>query len=128
VERGRNFRRAPAKLNDPGLNMRLGQAYVAWLKPRFEPFGDMGKVFAAYNGGPGWLSRWLESSPYADDPLMLLEAMPRRESRDYAERVLSHMSLCRKRFAQPTVELDALASGKPAVYRALEARHGPLAF
>lgn len=128
VQRGENFRRAPTKLEDPGLNMRLGQAYIGWLKPRFEPAGDMGKVFAAYNGGPGWLSRWLVESPYADDPLMLLEALPRRESRDYAERVLSHMSLCRKRFGQPTAELDALASGRPAIYQSLEGRQAPLAF
>ena len=116
------FRRDPARLHDPGLNMRLGQAYVGWLIDQFHNDADLGKVFAAYNGGPGWLQRWMQSTPEDGDPLMLLESLPRAESRDYAERVLSHMGLCRRRFAQATPELDALASGLPARYQALDGR------
>jgi hypothetical protein len=47
----------------------------------------------------------------------MLETMPREQSRDYAERVLSHMALCRKRYGQEPVELDAMAAGRPAIYR-----------
>jgi len=116
------FRREPSRLHEPGLNMRLGQAYVGWLIDEFHNDGDLGKVFAAYNGGPGWLQRWMQATPEDGDPLMLLESLPRAESRDYAERVLSHMALCRKRFMQPTPELDQLASGQPARYQALDQR------
>ncbi|MBI1252303.1 MAG: transglycosylase SLT domain-containing protein [Alphaproteobacteria bacterium] len=116
------FRREPTRLHEPGLNMRLGQAYVGWLIEQFHQDGDLGKVFAAYNGGPGWLQRWMSATPEDGDPLMLLESLPRAESRDYAERVLSHMGLCRKRFSQPTPEIDDLASGRPARYQALDAR------
>ncbi len=79
-------------------------------------------MFAAYNGGPGWLSRWLATQPADIDPLLLLETMPRAESRDYAERALSHMALCRKRYGQPTPELDRLAAGGAALYTPLDAR------
>ncbi len=120
MDRSTNYRRNPAPLFEPGLNMRLGQSYVRWLMTEFHNDGDLGRVFAAYNGGPGWLSRWLATQPADIDPLMLLEIMPRAESRDYAERALSHMALCRKRYGQPTPELDRLASGLPALYTPLD--------
>jgi soluble lytic murein transglycosylase-like protein len=122
MDRSTNYRRNPAALFEPGLNMRLGQSYVRWLMDQFHNDGDLARVFAAYNGGPGWLSRWLATQPSDIDPLLMLEMLPRAESRDYAERALSHMSLCRKRYGQPTPELDRLASGLPALYTPLDAR------
>ncbi len=122
MDRSTNYRRAPAALFEPGLNMRIGQSYVRWLMESFHNDGDLGRVFAAYNGGPGWLSRWLSTQPEDIDPLLLLETMPRDQSRDYAERALSHMALCRKRYGQPTPELDRLAAGEPAIYTPLDGR------
>lgn len=120
MDRSTNYRRNPAALFEPGLNMRLGQNYIQWLMTQFHSDGDLGRVFAAYNGGPGWLSRWLATQPADIDPLLLLETLPRAESRDYAERALSHMALCRKRYGQPTPELDRLAAGQPAIYTPLD--------
>lgn len=122
MDRSTNYRRNPAALFDPGLNMRLGQSYLRWLIDAFHSDGDLGRVFAAYNGGPGWLARWLANQPADIDPLLLLETMPRAESRDYAERALSHMALCRRRFNQPTPELDRMAAGGPATYTPLDAQ------
>jgi soluble lytic murein transglycosylase len=122
MDRSTNYRRNPSALFEPGLNMRLGQSYVRWLMDEFHNDGDLGRVFAAYNGGPGWLRRWLATQPADIDPLLLLEMLPREESRDYAERALSHMALCRKRYGQPTPELDRLAAGGPAIYTPLDAR------
>jgi len=122
MDRSHNYRRAPAPLFEPGLNMRLGQDYLQWLMTEFHNDGDLGRVFAAYNGGPGWLSRWLATQPSDLDPLLILEMMPRAESRDYAERSLSHMALCRKRYGQPTPEMDRLAAGSPAFYTPLDQR------
>ncbi|MBL8546695.1 MAG: lytic transglycosylase domain-containing protein [Hyphomonadaceae bacterium] len=122
MDRSHNYRRAPAPLFEPGLNMRLGQDYLQWLMTEFHNDGDLGRVFAAYNGGPGWLSRWLATQPADLDPLLVLEMMPRAESRDYAERSLSHLTLCRKRYGQPTPEMDRLAAGSPALYTPLDQR------
>lgn len=122
MDRSTNYRRQPAALFDPGLNMRLGQSYVHWLMREFHNDGDLGRVFAAYNGGPGWLSRWLATQPSDIDPLMMLETMPRSESRDYAERSISHLTLCRRRYGQPTPELDRMAAGGPAIYTPLDQR------
>jgi soluble lytic murein transglycosylase-like protein len=63
------------------------------------------------------LKSWLAANPDVRDPLMILESLPRAESRDYAERVMANMGLCRKRFGQETIEFDELAAGKPAIYR-----------
>lgn len=122
MDRTHNYRRNPGPLFEPGLNMRLGQSYLHWLMREFHSDGDLGRVFAAYNGGPGWLSRWLATQPADIDPLLLLETMPRAESRDYAERALSHLTLCRRRYGQPTPELDQLAAGDPAIYTPLDTR------
>lgn len=127
MDRSRGFRRDPSQLFEPGVNMRLGQSYVHWLMNQFHSDGDLGRVFAAYNGGPGWLQRWLATQPADIDPLLLLELLPRSESRDYAERVLSHMALCRKSLGQPTPELDRLASGEAATYQALDTGAGAIA-
>lgn len=125
MDRTRNYRRNPAALFDPNENMRLGQQYVIWLMNEFHSDGDLARVFAAYNGGPGWLQRWLDSVGDIEDPLLLLELLPRAESRDYAERVLSHMAMCRRSYGQPTPEIDALASGRPAIYQPLDRNHPP---
>ncbi len=122
MDRSINYRRNPAPLFEPGRNMRLGQSYIQWLMTEFHNDGDLGRVFAAYNGGPGWLARWLATQPADIDPLLLLETMPRQESRDYAERALSHMALCRKSFGQPTPELNRLAAGQAAIYQPLDTR------
>ena len=115
------FRARPEMLDDPGLNMRLGQSYLEWLMTQAAPDRDLAKLFAAYNGGPGWLTRWLAANPgEGRDSLMMIESLPRAESRDYAERVLSHMGLCRKRFGQESAEFDELASGKSARYVKLD--------
>ncbi|MEJ0023038.1 MAG: lytic transglycosylase domain-containing protein [Alphaproteobacteria bacterium] len=100
----------PDRLLDPNINLRIGQLYLEYLMRQTAPDGDLVKLFAAYNGGPGWLARWQAAQPDFKDPLLMLEALPRAESRDYAERVLSHMGLCRKRFGQQAVEFDKLAA------------------
>ena len=117
---GVNYRRNPTALFDPNRNMSLGQSYLQWLMSQFHSNGDLARVFASYNGGPGWLSRWLATQPADIDPLLMLETMPRTQSRDYAERALSHMALCRKRYGQPPVELEALAAGRPALYHPMD--------
>lgn len=120
MERGQPLRRQPVRLHEPGLNMRLGQQYIEWLDANFKKGGDIGRIFAAYNGGPGWLARWEAGYPRTDDPLLWLESIPRHESRDYAERVMSHLALCRKRYGQQPVELIALASGRAPIYRPMD--------
>jgi len=127
MDRAHAFRRTPVKLHDPGLNMRLGQQYIEWLDTNFKTGGDLAKILASYNGGPGWLARWEASYPRTDDPLLWLESIPRHETRDYAERVMSHFALCRKRYGQPPAEMIAMASGNAPIYQPMDSRTASLA-
>jgi len=116
---GAAFRRDPSPLKDPGLNVALGQDYLQWLLERPAVQGDLTRAFAAYNGGPGWLGRWLETFAERDDPLLLLEALPRAETRTYTERVFAFFVICRRREGLTAPELDLLASGQaPRLRRA----------
>lgn len=52
-------------LFEPEYNIRLGCAYLDYLKGRFD--GNMGSVLAAYNAGEGIVRQWLNSSLYSAD-------------------------------------------------------------
>lgn len=116
LQPGANFRAKPQTLHEPELNARLGRDYLAWLLDRPAIEGDFLLALAAYNGGPGWLGRWLEVFSGRNDPLLTLEAMPRPETREYVERVFASFLLCRSRYGEPSPERDALASGRAAKY------------
>jgi soluble lytic murein transglycosylase-like protein len=109
---GANFRAEPERLHDPALNVSLGDRYLVWLLERPSVQGDLLRAVAAYNGGPGWLQRWLAGFSAAADPWLVLEALPRAETRTYAARVLSFYALCRHKAGETAPELDALASGR----------------
>lgn len=60
-------------LTDPSLNLEVGAAYLARLLTRFD--GDIPMALAAYNAGPGAVSRYGGVPPY-------------RETRAYVSKVL----------------------------------------
>ena len=68
---------------DPETNIRNGTRYLAYLYGRF---GNWDTVFAAYNAGPGNVSKWLEDSEYSDDG-ETLKYIPFKETRGYVEKV-----------------------------------------
>ncbi|MGE5278579.1 MAG: transglycosylase SLT domain-containing protein [Acidobacteriota bacterium] len=74
-----------AFLYDPGVNARLGAAYLRRLYDRF----DGNAIFAleAYNGGPSRMAGVLKSNPGLEED-ELFESHPAPESRDYVRRVL----------------------------------------
>ena len=73
-----------AFLYDPGVNARLGAAYLRQLLDRFG--GNLHHALAAYNGGPTRMTRVLrENAGRAEDEI--LESHPFHETRDYVRRV-----------------------------------------
>jgi soluble lytic murein transglycosylase-like protein len=73
-----------AFLYDPGVNARLGAAYLRQLLDRFG--GNLHYALAAYNGGPARMTRVLkENAGRAEDEI--LESHPFHETRDYVRRV-----------------------------------------
>jgi peptidoglycan lytic transglycosylase len=120
---GKRFRgRARNKLYDPELNISLGQKYLEHLIGNDMIKGNMLLVAAAYNGGPGNLSRWRRRAARNRflDPLLFIESIPSRETRIFIERVLSNLWIYRQRLGQDAPSLDALAAGETPFYKSLD--------
>jgi soluble lytic murein transglycosylase-like protein len=103
-------------LFDPGLNLSLGQKYVSHVLGLKEIDGNLLYALAAYNAGPGNLSRWRQRIDYGNDPLLFIESLPSRETRNYIEHVLSNYWIYRLRLGQHPVSMDALIGGNWPVY------------
>lgn len=99
------------RLHDPELNLELGQRYVAYLAQHQDVGPNLLRVLAAYNGGPGNLSRWSEKIVHRDDPLLFIEAIPNDETRGFVPRVLTYMWIYASRLRLPAPSLDELAAG-----------------
>ncbi|GAB4533410.1 MAG: lytic transglycosylase domain-containing protein [Parvularculaceae bacterium] len=110
------YRSGREKLLDPALNVALGQDYIQHLMEWDEFGGDLFKLAGAYNGGPGNMRRWLRELEVDDDPLLLIESIPNRQTRNYIEKVLANLWIYRARLGEPTPSLDAVAAGGWPVY------------
>lgn len=115
----RRFRgRARASLFDPTLNLSLGQKYIRYLLDHEQVQGNLFLMAAAYNGGPGNLAKWQRRiAEKTSDPLLVIESLPSRETRDFIERVLANLWLYRERFGQKAPSLDAIAAGEHPLYQ-----------
>jgi soluble lytic murein transglycosylase-like protein len=98
-----------AFLYEPGVNARLGAAYLRRLIDRYD--GSLVYATAAYNGGPGRMSRLLEESPGLEEDEML-ESHPFRETRMYVRRVLLYAESYRTLYPEPSQAVLA-EQGKP---------------
>ncbi len=72
------------KLLLPNLNIHLG---VVFLKMNLDYFKGVANALAAYNAGYGRVVRW--RSLYGDDEVLLAEAMPIEETREYVKQVVA---------------------------------------
>lgn len=98
-------------LLDPVTNVTLGQSYVQHLA-QLDAIGDnLVLLLAAYNGGPGRLSRWVEAAA-EKDPLLFIESLPVRETREYVQQVLVHYWTYSARLGESQGTLEQLAHGE----------------
>ena len=70
----------------------------------------------AYNGGPGNLRKWRAKIDDGGDPLLFIETIPSRETRNFVERVLANFWIYRMRLGQATPSLDLVAGGSWSPY------------
>ncbi len=99
-------------LNDPAFNLEVGQTYLSQLLgPRYYD-GDLFRMAAAYNGGPGNLRKWSRRVKFGDDPLLFIESLPSRQTRNFIERVMTNYWIYRLRLEQDTPSLDELVAGQ----------------
>ena len=108
------------RLFEPDFNLALGQRYLAELLGYSSVGGDLFRLAAAYNGGPGNLEKWDAHVAAHDDPLLFIEKLPSRETRLFIERVLANLWIYRARLGQEAPSLTDLAAGAWPRYRALD--------
>jgi soluble lytic murein transglycosylase-like protein len=106
--RGANARR----LHDTAFSLEVGQRYVLYLARNENVNGDLIRLLAAYNNGPGNLARWLPVARHRDDPFLFIESIPVGETRLYVQRVLAYSWIYAARLGLPSPSLDALAAGR----------------
>jgi soluble lytic murein transglycosylase len=76
---------SPDRLYDPDYNLRLGCWYLAHLQQQFG--GDTVLALAAYNGGRGTVTKWLNDRQWTGEH-QTLEQIPFPETRQYVAKVL----------------------------------------
>ncbi|MES2711063.1 MAG: lytic transglycosylase domain-containing protein [Pseudomonadota bacterium] len=99
------------RLHEPGLSLELGQRYLLMLARQQGMEGDLIRILAAYNAGPGNVMRWQPPTGHRDDPFLYIESIPFDETREYVQRVLVFSWAYAARLSFPTPSLDALAAG-----------------
>ncbi|WP_150002471.1 lytic transglycosylase domain-containing protein [Iodidimonas gelatinilytica] len=109
-----------SRLYDPDFNMALGQRYIEHLADLSVVEGNLFMLAAAYNAGPGNLSRWRRKTDYRNDPLLFIESLPAQQTRNFIGNVISNLWLYRMQMGQPTPSLDAVASNAWPVYETLD--------
>jgi soluble lytic murein transglycosylase-like protein len=102
--------RHKTKLDEPEYNMALGQRYMRDLLERQN--GNLFLLAAAYNGGPGNVSRWLALREGNDDALLFVESVPLSETRRYIKQVMLNLWMYAHRFGKDDQTLEAVAAGQ----------------
>jgi soluble lytic murein transglycosylase-like protein len=114
----------PSMLHDPAFNLDLGQRYVTYLAKQEPVSGDLIRLLAAYNAGPGNFARWAPQIRDNGDPLLFIEAIPVDETRAHVPRVLAYTWMYAARMHLPTDSLDDLAAGLWPRFRPFDAGRG----
>jgi len=105
-----------ARLQDPVVNLTLGQRYIQHLLSLPVVQGNLFMLAVAYNGGPGTLERWRGQLSDIEDPLLFIESIPYGETRRFVERFLTNFWMYRMRLEQTPVSLVALAAAQWPMY------------
>ncbi|MFM7301703.1 MAG: lytic transglycosylase domain-containing protein [Alphaproteobacteria bacterium] len=100
------------RLNNPGLSLELGQRYLHYLARSEAVGGDLIRLLAAYNAGPGNLAKWLPAVRHRGDALLFIEAIPFDETRSHVQRVLAYSWIYASRLGLPAPSLDQLVQGE----------------
>ncbi len=103
-------------LTNPVTNITLGQSYIEYLLRHRVVEGNFLFMLAAYNAGPGRLAEWLDEMEFGDDPLMFIEMLPARETRDYVKQTMANYWMYADRLKEDNTSIESLLQGRWPVY------------
>ncbi|MBC6981805.1 lytic transglycosylase domain-containing protein [Caulobacter sp. 17J80-11] len=115
----------PELLLDPATNLRVGQAYIAYLASQGPVGNDMLRVIAAYNGGPLRVMDPAKQLGPDADVLTFIESIQVPQTRVYVEEVMAAYWAYRRIMGQDTKSLDAVAAGAKRVDMRLDTQGAP---
>jgi soluble lytic murein transglycosylase-like protein len=116
----------PDQMNYPSYNLGLGQRYLRELLDQVDD--NLVQLAAAYNAGPGTVTRWMGThEKQLDDPLLFIESMPVPQTRSYVKEVLTYYWMYSRRAGEAAPTLDDAASGKWPRYRSRATSAVPVA-
>jgi soluble lytic murein transglycosylase-like protein len=110
-ETGKKLGYDAAALKNPRNSIAAGQKYIAKLLRNGLVDNDMILMAVAYNAGAGNLQKWKSDKTAMKDPLLFLETLPSKETRQFAKRILAAYWIYQQRLDQETPTLKALATG-----------------
>jgi len=99
-------------LDDPGVNLELGQRYMQFLAGQGDVHQSLLRVLGSYNSGPVNFAAWARDIRDQGDPLLFIEAIPNVQTRHFVEAALAYTWLYAARLGLPVPSLDALAEGR----------------
>lgn len=100
------------QLKDADTNVRLGAAYIDMLMREPSVNGSIVHAIASYNAGPGAVSAWAKAARNIQDPLLYIESIPYKETRNYVVQVMAHYWVYQHLMGEQAYSLQALAEGK----------------
>jgi soluble lytic murein transglycosylase-like protein len=100
------------RLHEPATNLEIGQRYVSLLAKQDGIGGDLIRMLASYNCGPGNFLHWSAAVRDDGDPLLFMEAIPIAETRAFVPTALVYSWIYAARLHLPAPSLDSLAAGE----------------
>lgn len=104
---------ASAHLFEPEANLTLGDRYLDILSRTDGIDNNLVLLIGAYNCGPKRLLDLLEASKTqnGDDPLLFVETLPIKETRDYIQKVMTSYWMYRARLNKPLTAMAEMTFG-----------------
>lgn len=101
---------AKGGIKDPSVNLTVGQSYLRYLQE--QPYIGQNIVYliAAYNAGPGNMQAW--AAQPNEDPLLFIESIPYRETRDYVKNVMADYWIYSGLMERSSPTLESLSQGQ----------------
>ncbi|MDX1921898.1 MAG: lytic transglycosylase domain-containing protein [Alphaproteobacteria bacterium] len=105
-------------LGDPELNVTLGDRYIEMLTRTDGIDKNLLFIIGSYNAGPKRILGLFEASKRqnGDDPLLFIETLPIKETRDYMQKVMATYWVYRARFNKPLTAMAELTVGRWPTY------------
>ena len=92
------------RLQDPEINLAIGQQLMLTLAEDDVIDGDLIRLLAGYGQGQGGLRKWVDGVRDEGDPLMFIEAIPNGNTRQFIEDALVYSWQYAARTAPSRVE------------------------